>query len=142
MPKKKIKKRTFSEWFFGTKATNAPKKTQKNTTQEAHHSPAPTKSLHSHIDDALDGLSDAMAKRLASADTEDQDDREYLRIELLKRKHLRIGVVAFMTLIVVVWGWSAIASVGYFGTLSRNSFDNFKDLAGSISEGASQTFAE
>ncbi len=146
MPKK-THNRSFTEWFFGTHKQQK-KKTAKRAPTRTKKSSAPEpvantpKSLHSHIDDALNQLPDTLARRISEATPDETSHAEHMHIERTKRKHLQIGVVSFMVLIVAVWGWSTLASLGYFGSLTTDSFSSFKNLTTSISEGVSQELEE
>lgn len=159
MPKKTTHKRTFREWFFGTqkkenvlsekrtqqkpgkkstvKKTNnvkssSPKKKQpENLTVQRH-----SVDVQKYISDAVDRLPRELASKQEVTSLSPELAKKH---EQLKRKHLHIGVVAFTTLIGILWLWNMVMSMGQLADTSSQSVKGLQQKAAVINQEVTRT---
>lgn len=156
MPKKSANKRTFREWFFGIeqtktkpnkKKTITKKKQKTSSTKQHNRKPATKKQTESddiqrYISDAVDRLPGELAATQKGHDAGAMSQELARKQEAIKRKHLRIGVVAFATLVGALWMWNMVISITQLAVASSESFEGAKDRAVELNEQVSQTLDE
>ena len=92
--------------------------------------------VQKYISDAVDRLPRELASKQEVTSLSPELAKKH---EQLKRKHLHIGVVAFTTLIGILWLWNMVMSMGQLADTSSQSVKGLQQKAAVINQEVTRT---